>query len=57
MLQHARDDIVGPPPVFGDLVEIATKHVDCFVDLSTLVVVQCRNRRGGCLFQFVQQLD
>jgi len=57
MLQHPRDDIVGPPTVFGDLCEIATKHVDCFVDLGTPLVVQYRNHRGGALFQFVEQFD
>ena len=39
MLQHARDDIVGAPTVFGDLFEIAAKHVDCFVDLGPPLVV------------------
>ena len=57
MFQHALDDIVGTSSVLGDFFEVAGEHLDRFVDLGTLVVVQCSDRRGGGLLQFVEQFD
>jgi hypothetical protein len=57
MLQHALDDIVGTPTVLCDLFEVTGEHLDRLVDLGTLIVVQCPDRRGSGLLQFVEQLD
>ena len=57
MLQHALDDIVGTSSMLGDFFEIAGEHLDRFVDLGTLVLVQCSDCRGGGLLQFVEQFD
>src|SRR5215472_7686975 len=43
--------------MLGDLFEIAGKHLNRFVDLSTLFVVQYGDDRSGGRFQLVEQLD
>jgi hypothetical protein len=50
VLQHALDDAIGAPAVFGNFLEIAGKHVDRFVDLDALVLAEeGESRRGGLL--------
>ncbi len=57
VLQHALDDVIGALPMLGNLFEVAGQHLEGFVDLGALVVVQRRNRRRGGLLQFVEQFD
>src|SRR6516165_3093744 len=40
MLQHALDDAIGAPSVFGDLFQIAGQHPDRLVDFGALVLVE-----------------
>jgi hypothetical protein len=43
--------------VLGDFFEVAGEHLDRLVDLGTVLIAECSDRRGGGLLQFVEQLD
>jgi len=57
MFQHALDDAICTPPVFGDLFQIPGEHLDRFIDLGPLVVAECGDRWSRGLFQLVEKFD
>ena len=57
MRQHALDDAVGAPAVFGDLVEVAGQQVHRLLQLGALVLVRLGQQRVDRLLQLVEQLD
>ena len=55
MFKHALNDVIGALAVLGDLVEVAGQHLDGFINLGALVVVEYRERRRCGFLQLAEQ--
>jgi hypothetical protein len=50
MFQHALDDAICAPPVFGDLFQITGQHPDRLIDLDTLVAAEFSETGAAACF-------